>query len=604
MLRHLITRLAGRSRSSGADRLLQAAQAARARGDLDLAADLLARASEEAPGRVAPRCLLADVYLEQGDHLRAENLLREIIATTPSDAQAHELLGRALRRRGAAQEAARAFHRAIELDWHGHSARSELAAALIELGRPQEAIPLLHWVLKRVPELASAHLNCGMALQETGRLDQALPCFERACALEPENIGHMNHLAMCLRGLDRHEDSVRELERALALVHDEPSTITNLALVLRELGRAELAHAAVAPLVARQPDHVPARAAMALVLQDLGDYPGARAQYDLALDLAPRSGAVRLGRALLRLAQSDFAEGWDDYEGRLDSPESPRRGFPYPDWQDGAIAGRTILVYAEQGLGDEIMFASCLPDLIAEAGRVVVECDPRLASLFQRSFPGASVYGAPRTWEHPWLAEAGAIDVQAAAGSLPRHYRRAIARFPALGGYLRPDVARVSHYRTRLAALGQGRKIGIAWRGGMMRTRQSVRSISPEGLAPLIARRDLHYVSVQHGPVEADLARIRALRGAPITHWPEAVSDPDEAAALMTALDAVVTVCSSVVHLGGALGARVITMVPATPEWRYLNSGTRMPWYPTVELMRQDRPGDWTTVVNAVAGLI
>ncbi len=604
MLRGLITRLAGRSRPSSADRLLEAAHAARAEGDLERAADLLARASAEQPGRVAPRCLLAEVHLERGDQGAAESLLREIIRTTASEAQAHELLGRALRMRGATQEAAEAFHRAIELDWHGHTARSELAAALTELGRPHDAIPLLRWVLKRVPELASAHLNCGVALQETGKFDDALPYFERACALEPTSAGNINHLAMCLRGLDRHADAARELERALALVPDDPPSLTNLALVLRELGHLERARAAVAPLIARHPDDVPARCAMASVLQDLGDHTGARAQYDHALALAPGSGTVRLGRALLRLAQGDFAGGWDDYEGRLDCPESPRRGFPYPDWHEQSVAGRTILVYAEQGLGDEIMFASCLPDLIAEAGRVVVECDPRLASLFRRSFPGASVHGAPRTWEHPWLGEAGEIDVQTAAGSLPHRYRRDLARFPPHGGYLRPDPVRVSDYRSRLAALGQGRKIGIAWRGGLMRTRQAARSISPDGLAALLARPDLHFVSVQHGPVDADLARIRTLRGAPIAHWPEAVSDPDACAALLTALDAVVTVCSSVVHLGGALGVRVITLVPATPEWRYLHAGGQMPWYPTVELVRQARPGEWRRVVDAVGRLI
>jgi len=581
--------------------LLAAAQSARACGDLDRAADLLARVVAEQPRRVASRCLLADVHLERGDHFAAEALLRETIEMSPSDAQAHELLGQALRRRGATVEAAHELHRAIELDWHGHSARSGLAAALTELGRPHEAVPLLRWVLKRIPESADAHLQCGVALQEMGRLDEALPCFERAAALEPESIGHINHLAMCLRGLDRHEEAVRELERALALTPDEPSTLTNLALVLRELGRPEHARATVAAVVERQPDDVPARCALAAALQDLGDHAGARAQYDVALGIAPGSSLVRLGRALLRLAQGDFAGGWDDYEGRLDSPESPRRGFPYPDWHDGTVAGRAILVYAEQGLGDEIMFASCLPDLIAEAGRVVVECDPRLATLFRRSFPGANVNGAARTWEHPWLAEVGAIDVQVAAGSLPGRYRRDLACFPAHGGYLRPDPERVSHYRARLAGLGAGPKIGIAWRGGLMRTRQAVRSVSPAGLAPLIARRDLHFVCMQHGPVDADLAQFHTIRGAPITHWPEAAADPDESAALMSALDAVVTVCCSVVHLGGALGVRVLTLVPATPEWRYLLAGERMPWYPSVELVRQDRPGDWGPVVSTIA---
>jgi hypothetical protein len=176
-----------------------------------------------------------------------------------------------------------------------------------------------------------------------------------------------------------------------------------------------------------------------------------------------------------------------------------------------------------------------------------------------------------------------------------------VAHFPAHRGYLRADDARVAHYRRQLAALGQGRKIGIAWRGGLMRTRQAVRSLSPELLAPLLARQDLQFVSLQHGAHDEDLALIRSIRGEAIAHWPEAASNPDDIVALMTGLDAVVTVCSSVVHLAGALGVRTLVLVPATPEWRYLVSGERMPWYPSVELVRQDRPGDWGSVVTRIA---
>jgi len=600
MLRDLIRRVTARSRISEADRLIDSANAARVSGDLDRAADLLAQVVATEPARTSPRCLLAEVLIERGDLDAAEATLRAAIRIAPSDAQVHELLGQALRRRGATLEAAHALHRAIELDWHSHSARSELAAALTELGRPYEAVPLLRWVLKRFPDQADAHLNCGVALQEMGRFDEALPHFEQAVAREPRRVGHLNYLAMCLRGLDRLEDAVRALQRARELAPQDPETLKNLAALLRELGQAEPARATVAPLVAQLPDSVAARCLMAAALQDLGDTDGAREHYDAALVADPASGHARLGRAMLRLAMGDFAHGWDDYEGRFDSSETPRRGFPFADWSGEPLGGKSVLVYAEQGLGDEIMFASCLPDLIGEAARVVVECDPRLAPLFQRSFPSVKVHGAPRTWEHNWLSEAGTIDVQVAAGSLPRRFRRDLAQFPAHRGYLYADSERVGHYRERLAALGSGRKIGIAWRGGLMRTRQAIRSVSPEVLAPLLARRDIQFVSVQHGANDAELAQIGAIRGEAIAHWPEAAADPDETAALMTALDAVVTVCSSVVHLAGALGVRVLAMVPATPEWRYRLAGQGMAWYPSVTLIRQEHLGEWGPVVGAV----
>jgi tetratricopeptide (TPR) repeat protein len=433
-----------------------------------------------------------------------------------------------------------------------------------------------------------------------GRLDEALAYFQRAVTLEPGSSTARSNLALCLRRLDRHDEAESELRRALDLAPGDTWTATNLALVVRELGRPLEARALLEPHLARHPGAVDVRCALAAALQDLGDLNGACAHYDAALACDPGSGAARLGRGMLRLSCAEFARGWDDYEGRYDSDETPRRGFPFPEWDGGGFAGRAVLVYAEQGLGDEIMFANCLPDLIAEARRVVIECDPRLEPLFARSFPEAAVFGATRTPEHAWLDRAGAIDVQLAAGSLPRRYRRAAPDFPEHSGYLHADSGRVRHYRERLAALGSGRKVGLAWRGGLMRTRRAIRSIAPELLGPLMARTDLRFVSLQRGDVDEDLARMHSAGGRSPVHWSEVPDDPDEAAALMVALDATITVCSSVVHLGGALGARVLAMVPASPEWRYLRSGDRLPWYPSVEVVRQQRAGDWAAVIECV----
>jgi len=518
---------------------------------------------------------------------------------------ADELLeaARGARGRGDLDAAARTLLQALELDAGSLAARNELAVVLLALGRPEQALQLLRWVLKRDPDLAPAHTNCGIAWQATGRPDEALASFRRAAALEPDSASARNNLALCLRRLDRHDEAETELRRALGLAPGDPWTLTNLGVLLRDLGRPAEARALLEPPLARHPDAVDLRCALAAALQDLGDLGAARAHYDAALAVQPGSGTARLGRGMLRLSCAEFGPAWDDYEGRFDADETPRRGLPFPAWDGGGFAGRSVLVYAEQGLGDEIMFAGCLPDLVAEAARVTVECDPRLAPLFARSFPAAAVFGAPRAAAQDWLDRVGAIDVQVAAGSLPRRYRRAVRDFPAhtgYTGYLRADPGRVSHYRDRLAALGPGRKVGLAWRGGLARTRRAVRSIEPELLAPLLARTDLQFVSLQHGDVGDDLARMRAAAGRAPADWPEVPADPDEAAALVTALDATITVCSSVAHLGGALGARVLVMAPATPEWRYLRSGDRLPWYPAVELVRQERPGDWSPVIGRV----
>jgi tetratricopeptide (TPR) repeat protein len=509
---------------------------------------------------------------------------------------------RAARERGDLDAAAQTLLKALERDPESLPARNELAVVLLALGRHDDALRLLRWVLKRAPDLAAAHTNAGIACQALRRPDDALAHFRSAAALEPDSAPAGNNLALCLRELDRYDEAEAEARRALALAPGDAWTLANLALVLRELGRPQEARALLEPQLARHAGSADVRCALAAALQDLGDLDGARAQFDAALARQPDFGAVRLARGMLRLARGEFAGGWDDYEGRYDSAETPRRGFPFLEWNGGAVGDRAVLVYAEQGLGDELMFASCLPDLIAEARRVVIECDPRLGALFARSFPAAAVFGVARGAGQGWLDRAGPIDVQAAAGSLPRRYRRAAEDFPRHSGYLRADPARVERYRERLAGLGPGRKVGLAWRGGLMRTRRAVRSIAPEALAPLLARGDLRLVSLQHDASDEDLARLRAAAGRPPEHWPAVLADLDETAALISALDATIAVCSSVVHLGGALGARVLALVPTSPEWRYLRSGDRLPWYPSVDLIRQEKAGQWAPVIGRAIG--
>jgi Flp pilus assembly protein TadD len=567
MLRNLIRSFAGRRPAANVERLLDAARAAYDRGD----------ASE------------------------AEALAREAIGHAPSDARTHESLARALRARGAIQDAAQVLLAALERDPENLSARNELAVTLLALGRAEEALQLLRWILKRAPDLAAAHTNCGIALERLGRLDEALASFERAAALQPSSAPARNNLALFLRRIDRHDDAEAELRRALEIAADDLATVCNLAGVTRELGRPAEARALLEPQLARHPESADLQFALAMVLRDHGDFAGAQARYEATLARNPAHGLARLGRGLLRLAGADFAAGWDDYESRYETEETPRRGFPFAEWDGGAFTDRAVLVYAEQGLGDEIMFANCLPDLIAEARHVAVECDPRLGALFARSFPAATVVGVPRNGARDWLERVGPIDIQVAAGSLPRRYRRSTRDFPNHAGYLHPDRGRVAHYRERVAALGPGRKIGLAWRGGLMRTRRAVRSIEPELLGPLLARADVQFVSLQHGDVAADLARMRAASGRSPVHWPGVPDDPEEAGALMAALDATVAVCSAAVHLGGALGTRVVALVPAHPEWRYLQAGDRLPWYPSVEVVRQAQPGDWVTVLERVA---
>jgi len=201
----------------------------------------------------------------------------------------------------------------------------------------------------------------------------------------------------------------------------------------------------------------------------------------------------------------------------------------------------------------------------------------------------------------PWPGGVPRADCHVAIGSLPRRFRNALADFPAHDGYLEADPGKVAAWRRRLAGLPGARKIGISWRGGMKSSRQSMRSVPLERWLPIFGQPDVAFVSLQYTECRAELGELERIHRVRVHHWQEAIDDYDETAALVCALDLVLSVQTSIVHLGGALGRPVWVMVPAVAEWRYLQSGERMPWYPSVRVWRRHEAGDWDTVIGSVA---
>jgi tetratricopeptide (TPR) repeat protein len=353
------------------------------------------------------------------------------------------------------------------------------------------------------------------------------------------------------------------------------------------------------------PEHRAVQCNLALLLSHRGDDAAALALCDRLLSENAALHEVRLHRALTRLRHAQFDAGWDDYEARRQVRSSyARRGLPWPEWQGDDLSERTILLFGEQGLGDEVMFASCFGDVIARAKHTIIECSPRLHALFRRSFPAATVLPGLQTKAAPvWLPDAPQIDVQSPAGSLPRHLRRSWHDFPRHRGYLVADGERVRHWSGLLSLLGAGPKIGVSWRGGLRSTRGALRSLGPGQLESLFAIQGMRFVDLQYGDTLRERTELAA-RGMALASWPEAIEDLDETAALISSLDLVVTVCTTVAHLAGALGKDVWVLVPSVPEWRYLAQGERMPWYPSARLFRQGPAESWGAVVGRVAAAL
>lgn len=492
----------------------------------------------------------------------------------------------------------------------GHAGDSEYRAifdagiAAFRAGRYEEAMGHFERCVELRAEDADAHLNLGLSCHRLGRREDAADSYALALAQRPEFAEAWFNLGTLDLERGAYESAAVSLKRAVLLAPHHAPALSNLGYVqFKYLGLPGEGEEHLRRAVRAQPGFAAARLNLGMLLQDRGLLDEALSAYQQALRREPDLTEARLNRALIWLARGDFARGWPQYEARKGgSVHFTARGFRFPDWDGKPAPGRTVLVYGEQGLGDEIMFASCLPEVIARTGRCVIDCATKLERLFARSFPTAAVHGGSQNdSDHGWLAAVGPVDFQIAIGSLPGHFRRSAADFPAHGGYLKADPAAVETWRTRLAALGAGPKIGISWRGGTVHTRSRLRSVELGELLPVLRTRDARFVSVQYGDCREEVARLHAEHGIAIEHWPDALADYDQTAALVAALDLVLSVQTAVVHLAGALGRPAWVLVPAVPEWRYRVEGETMPWYPSVRLMRQSGAGGWQPAIERVA---
>ncbi len=447
----------------------------------------------------------------------------------------------------------------------------------------------------------SPHLRLGRDMRRSGRPAEAIMHLRRAHALAPDAPGVLRELVTALIEFDMCD---KALVIAAAAAERAPASYEAqfcLGFACQKLHEPQRALNCYALASRLRPDDAEMHDARGSVFQELGKLEDAFGEYERALALQPDHAPARFHRALVRLLVQDFERGWPDYELRRTGTDGASIPAIVPPWDGAPLAGRTILLRMEQGLGDEIMFASIVPDVLRMAGHCIIECDARLRGLFSRSFPAATVFGALPDRSLPLRIARQEISCEIAIGSLPLHLRRSAAAFPRAEPYLSADPVRVAHWRERLALLGPGPKIGISWTGGVRKTRRALRSIALPDWLPVLSMPGARFVSLQYTPeASSEVADLEARHGIRVAHWPEAIDDYGETAALVCALDLVVSVCTSVVHLAGALGRPVWVMAPYSPEWRYGFAGETMPWYSSVRLFRAPAYGEMRRAVEAL----
>jgi tetratricopeptide (TPR) repeat protein len=436
-------------------------------------------------------------------------------------------------------------------------------------------VALMEQAIAVDPADPQAWYNLGVTLGEAGRLQGALDAYRRAVALDPFYADALNNGCELERRFENFETALDWADRQLDCVGPTWSAHLNRAVTLLHLGRLDEADTA----------------------------------FEAACALAPDRPIVRWERFALRLFQQRFGEAWDDYEHRFACGHLNGvfcYPFEQPLWTGQSLAGKHILVHNEQGLGDQIMFAAALGEVVARAAQVTLVAAPTLVPLFAASFPGARVLPAAMgrfAGDHPapsWLGQLGAVDYQAPIGSLMAVLRRTPESFADPRPYLRPSDAARAAWAGHDA--GPGLKVGLCWASNpaLFRhdsARRAVKkSMALEDMAPLARLAGVSLTSVLNWRIDP---APEAFRGR-LTDLSARLTSMDQTAALIERLDLVVTVDTAVAHLAGAMGKETWLLLHDFPDARWGLGDARSYWYPDMTLIRQTSPGDWAGVIREV----
>jgi tetratricopeptide (TPR) repeat protein len=563
-------------------------------GNLDAAIAAFQQALRIQPDSFAAHFHHANTLALQGKHALALASFRDAVHLKPDHAEALTALGVALARQGHLPEAIDTLRRATTAGPTFAKAHLNLGVALAESKKLDEAAASLRRALELKPDYTEAHFNLGNVLSELGKREEAVPHFERVLQLKPDHVDALNNFGLNLVELGRFGTAVIVLKQALRLRPEHVEAWNNLGLALAGQGRFDDAITAYEKTLALNPRHVDAHNNLGSAYKDLGRMEEAVACYQQAIWLQPDNASSHWNRALAWLQMGDFEHGWQEYEWRWRRKNVTLPNYRQPRWDGSPLAGRTILLHAEQGLGDMIQFIRYAPLIAQTGGKVVVACPRSLHRLFSR------MEGIDQLVHEG--EDLPPFDVHAPLMSLPQLMGTTPASIPARTPYLAAEPDLLEHWRQCFAG-SYTFKIGIAWQGNPRHRLDRHRSIGLAKFAPLAAIPNVQMFSLQQGAGTGALKD--AARDFPVI---ELFDDPAvplvdfaEVAAVMHQLDLVVTPDTAIAHLAGALAVPVCVTLAAVADWRWLMQREDTPWYPTMRLFRQTTLGDWVGVFERLA---
>ncbi|MGC3029403.1 tetratricopeptide repeat protein [Burkholderia sp. DN3021] len=561
------------------------------------------RAIDAMPAFDPPYDGLGALLVSQGRLPEAEAILRRQLASvTPLRASHHHRLGKVLEALGRLDEAEQAFGQALLIEPQSADVLTDLGNVLRVLGRPAEAELAYRLAIAVRADHALAHANLGAILVDMQRLPEAEAVSRQAIALCPDHPEAHYNLGVALQNLDRLPEAEAAYRDAIRCGPGLPQPHNNLGCVLRAQGRHDEATAAFSGALALAPQMAEAHYNLGTTFAHAGRHDDAERAYRRALELRADYGDARFGLATLLLGLGRFEEGWRRYESRYEQSafvyRRTREVLRCAQWQGEPLAGKTLLVWQEDGLGDMLQFSRYFAEFRARhAARVVVACQPALHRLME------TVDGVDEVLDHDAAAaRAQEFDYWTSLLSAPMHVGTTLDTIPP-PVRLVPDPARVARWRARLDALPAGPRAGLVWKGNPKHCNDAHRSLpSLALLTPLWSVSGVNFVSLQKGQGE-DEARDPP-GGLPLLHLGSEIDDFADTAAIVAQLDLVVCVDTSTAHLAASLGKPCWVLLPNQDvDWRWMHDRDDSPWYPgTVRLFRRGRDENWIQVAARVRG--
>lgn len=572
------------------------------KGRLTKAVSFMTRALKIDPSSAPDHNRLGVLYQQLGQRQEALQSFLSALEQDENYSEAYIGLGSVYQALGQMDAAETSFRKALQINPDFAEACANLGAVLRQRGCYEEAEAVLRHAIVCKPQMAEAHNNLGVVLHEQKHMKEAFMAFKAALVQDPEYADAYNNMGSVFRDQNQTEAALACYGKALVLDETSAEAHNNQGSIHQSLGNLEAAEKDFRRAIELKPGLLTAFVNLGTTLHKKGQHAEAQALFEQVIEVDPENVQAHFALAeILLYVGEDLSRAWQEYKWRWKRPEfqSQKREFGCPEWCGEPLVGKTILVTSEEGVGEEILYSTMLPDLIDQGGNVILECEPRLLALFARSFP--KVRCMARENFPNWTDLDAGADYQCAAGDLAPFVRPTLSDFPGQSPLLQADQAHRDALRRQYSKHGDGPLVGIAWHSKNLLIGWE-KSIDLKDFHAVLENKGAVFVDLQYGDTQTERRSFEAATGIQLIHDEtiDQMQNLDAFAAQIAAMDLVISISNTTVHMAGGLGVPTLTLLSSVPLWRWFKDQDTCLWYPSVQFFRQSRPGEWSSAFKSL----